>query len=267
MSDGLPASTDPPRRLALPGRWGLLLYLACCLIGLALGLWPEAVRPSLEDIRTAPLPTLRCVALAQVAFILLVYPLVLASRLGPHGPPPQMPGPEKALAPARETGAPDPLAVARETRPTDKFYWLSAALESVVFLVISVPFYVPAAWLGDAVAPDAVRAALCVAAMFPVAWVAGALLARGPGRGAVLTVLLLVAVGLPAAWYVALEFLPRLRADWLVHLAPATFTWQQAASRLPSWTPHPLWAWLLWPLLAALAGVIPTVLGRKLLRD
>ena len=55
-------------------------YLIVCLAGVAVGLWPELAFPS-HKIATAPLPTLRTLAVALVTFILLIYPLAMLSRL------------------------------------------------------------------------------------------------------------------------------------------------------------------------------------------
>jgi hypothetical protein len=231
MNSGSPTPTEPPVTARPAGgvwRSAWVFYPLLCLLGLAAGLWPGSIYPSQAGFPTAPLPALRCLAVAQVAFVLLVYPLVLQSRRRACG---------------------------------EREYWSRAALESGICLVATVPFYVAAAWLGDAVTKDVVRAAVYVACLFPVAWVGGAYLARGPARSAVLLALLLSAFGLPAAYYVTREFLMRVPSEWLWRLAPATFAWDQAASRGDSWFPQPAWAWVLWPVIAAAAGM-----GRLLLR-
>ncbi len=51
-------------------------------------------------------------------------------------------------------------------------------IESAVYLLLAVPFYIPAAFLADAVVGDAVRTGICVASAFPLAWAAGAFFHR-----------------------------------------------------------------------------------------
>ena len=135
-------------------------YLALLLAGLAVGLWPEAIYVSKSGLPAAPPPALRVVALVQVAYVLLIYPLVLLAR-------------------ARRAAAdPDPGAAAilgrRERADAGGRYLLACAVESAVLLLAAVPFYVAAAWFADAVAADVVRTAICVACLFPIAWSAGA---------------------------------------------------------------------------------------------
>ena len=198
-----------------------VLYLAFCLAGLAAGLWPRAIFVPRGDAGGAPLPALKTLVVAQIAFGLLVWPL-------------------GALRRAR-------LGAARR-------YWSAAIAEAAVYLVLAVPFYIAAAYLADAVAEDVVRAVIYVACVWTLPLAAGAHLAAGrPGRGAVMLVLLLAAMGLPAAHYIALEFLAPPSAEFLSRLSPATFAWAASASRGAAWYPQPLWAILVWPAVAAAA--------------
>jgi len=213
-------------------RAGGLLYLGACLLGLAAGLWPDAIHPPVTEPRAAPLPTLQCLAVAQAAFILLVHPLILQARLG-CGAAGAQPG---SRPPADRAG--------------DGGYWLRCAVETGMFLLVTAPFYAAAAWVSDAGAKDVVRAVLYVVLLWPVAWTGGLYLARGAGRSAAFVVLLLAALGLPAGWYIAEEFLPQWRADWLWQLGPLTGAWDVAASRRASWFPGPLWASMPWPAIA-----------------
>jgi len=196
------------------------VYLAFCLAGLAAGLWPEAVFLSRDPAAGAPLPTLKTLAASQIAFGLLVWPLVV---------------------------------LARAQRGPRRRYWGGAVAEMIIYLVLAGPFYVAAAYLADAVATDVVRSAIYVACVWTLAVAAGAQLGSGkPGR--VVVVLVLAALGLPAAHYVALEFITPESARLLGRLSPATFAWSASASRGPSWYPQPLWAAIVWPAAAA-AGV------------
>jgi hypothetical protein len=72
---------------------------------------------------------------------------------------------------------------------------------------------------------------------------------------------MLVLAALPAVWYIWREFLGAMPADWLWDLAPATFTWQTAASRTPALIPTPAWPPAVW-LAAAAAVWTLAALGR-----
>ena len=217
------ASTDTPRRRPW-WRPAALGWLALLTAGLAAGLWPDAIYPPRADLRPAPLPVLPAVAAAQAVFIFLVYPLVLMHRSRRGGRP---------MRPGGVVG------------------------ESVLLMLAAAPFHAAGAWLGDASAADVARGVLAVAATWPVAWAAGALLpARRKAGSAVVLFLAAAALGLPAMYYIALEFFAAgPRAAWLWHLGPVTFAWENAAARATEFLPRPLWAWLTWPA-AALAGLL-----------
>ena len=206
-----------------------VLYLALCLAGLAAGLFPEVIVPWRHGVRAAPVPALAGVAVGQVAFIFLVYPLVWMRR---------------------------------SLRGSEKVCPLVAGLESSVLMLVAVPLYAAGAWFADAVVIDVVRVALYVGLLWPVAWAAGAWLARGTGRTVVLLVLSIAALGLPAAWYIVAEFMPARSIDWLWFVAPATAAWS-AAARTGAVIPSPLWSWLAWPALAAVAGLALLLLPRR----
>jgi len=196
-----------------------MLYLAFLLAGLAAGLWPDAIYPARGELRPAPLPALRTVAVAQVAFILLAYPLVL---------------------------------LARWRRGWSARFWAASAVESAALLAVAVPFYVAAAYLADATATDALRTAIYAAALMPLAWSAGAWMARSRRwRPWVAVDMITITLALPAAWYIAREFLTPDPLEWLRQLAPATFAWRTAAARVPSLLARPVWALAIWPLAAA----------------
>ena len=216
----------------LSGAWrpAGVIYLAVLLLALAIGLWPDAFRPVPQRPRPAPLPTLQMQAAAQAAFILLIYPLVCLCR-------------------------------AARDRPGR--YWAAVLAESAVFVLIGLVFSIPAGYLADATVSDAMRAAMYVALLFPLAWAAGAhFKARRRAAWAVLLGLVLVALALPAAHYIALEFFPPGPAEPLGRLAPLLFAWHNSASRLAATHPEPLWAWLIWPATAALWLLGSLSLGR-----
>lgn len=215
--------------LAAAWRPTALAYLAFCLAGLAAGIWPGAIYPSRADVLSAPLPALRTLAVAQAAFILLVYPLVAGARA------------------ARCDGR----------------YWPGAVVESLALLAAAAPFYLAGAFLADATAVDAVRTAICVGTFWPAAWLAGWMLRRPGARTVTVLALLVVTLGLPAGYYLVLEFLPVYSAEWLWRLGPLTFAWETASSRRPDVLPSPAWAMLVWPVVAAVAAGVAALAGRQ----
>ena len=212
----------PGRLRAAVWRPAGLLYLAAMLAGLAAGLWPEAIVPRSRQLAAAPLPTLQTLAVAQVAFILLIHPLVILHR---------------------------------SSRGPITSYWPQTVVESAGMLLVTAPLYVAAAFLADAVAADVIRTALYVLCLWTVSWAAGKHLAfRHRGHWAILLVLWVLALGGPAAYYIARELLTTpARATWLWHLSPATFAWQTAQARQGGYLPTPIWPALIWPGLAAIA--------------
>jgi len=200
-----------------------LVYLAALLGGLAGGLWPEVVYPGGDVYRPAALPTLRALAAAQAAFWLLAYPLIVLFR----------------------------AAAGRPRR-----WWPDTLVESLLWAFLTIPFYIPAVYLGDAVAADALRAAIYIACLWPFAWACGAWLSSPRrGRSVVLLGSVCVALGLPAAWYITAEFLAGAGlSECLWRIAPITQAWEVTAPRGSSVWPQPTWAVFVWP--AAAVGVL-----------
>jgi hypothetical protein len=227
------------------------IYLVACLAGLAAGLWPDALYPPRDSFRGAPLPALQTLAVAQAAFILLAYPLVLFRRLRAEI--------------AGEAGGLSANGRASRANLAAPGFWLHAVVESAVLLALTSAFYLPAAWLADGVCDDVLRSALGTACLFPVAWAAGWWMGTRPGKTAVLLILLLAAFGLPAGWYAACEFFLQAegRVEWIWHLAPGTFAWDNAASRLPGIVPEPLWSLVVWPAAASASALAGVVLFRR----
>ena len=204
-------------------------YLIFCLAGVAVGLWPQVAFPSPKMPTTATLPTLRTLAVAQVGFILLFYPLAMLAR-------------------------------GERVR-----YWPTVLAESALLLIVGLPFYLAAAFLADATAADVVRTVLAVTCLWPVAWVAGAHLAAArSGRSVVVLALVLAAIGMPAAFYIAWDILLAPRAATVLwHVAPATFVWQAAQSRAGVVLPRPIWSAAVWPAAAAAVGLVGMLLPRR----
>ncbi len=196
-------------------------HLVVCLGALAIGLWPGAVVAEYGAPNSVPLPVLQCLAVAQVGFILLVYPLILMRRS------------------------------LRDSEKSKKLCPLQMAIESFVMMLTAAPLYVIGTYLSDGVFADAVRLWLYLAGIFPLGWLAGMHLARGWRIGAMLGAVL-IALGLPAGFYIAAEFAPSA-AIVMRRIAPAIFAWDVASPRGPTYWPDPLWAWFIWPGVAILA--------------
>jgi hypothetical protein len=216
-----------------------LWYLGFCLAGVAAGLWPEAILPSKAGPRPLPLPTLGTLALAQAAFFLLVYPLVIFRRCD---------GGSRCDGGQRY----DCAAAIPGRRVRKKIGCVPIFGETVVLLIVSAPFYYVSAYLADAVPVDAFRAVIGVACLIPLSWSAAAWLCRGGlWRAAAGVLLLVAALGLPAATYIAAETLKPEWADALWRFSPATFLWQNCDSRLAGVLPRPLWTGVIYLALAA----------------
>jgi hypothetical protein len=196
------------------------IYLLVSILALALGLWPETVLPPRTSVNPAPLPALSALAVGQMAYLVLVWPLVIARRTRRQGP--QCPG--------------------------------CLAVELLGLLAVAVPMYVVAAWFSDGRAEDAARVALLVLAAGPLSWLLGRLLAGPRAMPWVLLAMILLGLGLPALYYVLVDFAAPLGADWAWELSPVSLAWSVGRAPQADWLPSPLWAPLLW-LIAGAGGL------------
>lgn len=208
---------------------GMLLQFVVLLIFLGMGLWPQTVYPPSEGSARAALPTLQTVAMGQVSYFFLVFPLVMLRRFG-RG---------------------------QVTRPGAQC--LGTLVGSIL---LGLPFYLVAAYLADATSIDGVRTMTLVAMLWPAGWAAGAWMRRPSATAVVMTASLIAMAGLPAMVYVVKEFLPAWPADWLWDFAPATLTWQVAQSR-QGLVSGPGWAALAWLAIALAAGAAATVVRSR----
>ena len=84
---------------------------------------------------------------------------------------------------------------------------------------------------------------------------------------AALALLLVVALELPAGFYIAAEFLTRDTVLLLWRLGPATFAWEVASPSRGVYWSGPTWPLLAWPLLAwpgvAAAGTFLSLLADR----
>jgi hypothetical protein len=195
------------------------IYLGLCVLALAAGLWPELIFPPRSSIQPASLPALQALAVGQAAYFLLVWPIVQARRICAG-------------------------------RPTSV---RGDAVETFGLLVVTVPLYILAAWFSDAVARDVIRTVALLATLAPLCWLLGRLVAGPASRPWALLVMLALAVGLPATYYILLDFLPSLPRQWVWNVSPLTHAWAAARARAPQPLPGGLGSLLAW-LVAAGAG-------------
>jgi hypothetical protein len=208
-----------------------VIYLCFCLAGLAAGLWHDRIVPHFGHAGDTTLPTLQTLAVAQVFFFLLVYPIILLKR-------------------RQEEENNCGLKVTTSALRTSHFELL---LELLGMFIVTMPLYIIVVWLGDAAGKDVLRAILTVAAVCPLGVLAGRLLARPAWRGGVMLGLLVIVLGLPGAWYICADFL-YVSCDRLLDLSPVMLAWTSAGAQQTNWLPQPTWAWLTWPILAAIGG-------------
>ena len=231
----MPACTERPRR-ATDCLWrGVgVVYLAVLLVGLGAGLWPGVVHHSQAHRTGAPLPTLQAVAVAQSAFLLLAWPISLAFRSdGRRGPP----------------------------RPAE------AIGELALLIVAAIPFYLAAGYFSDAALADMVRTAAAVCGGLPLALAAGLWMVRcRPARPAALMAVLILTLGVPAAYYIVREFLGAASAGSvgvLWQISPITFAWSAGRSQVRHWVPQPVWPLAVWGLVAVAGVLMNLVIGPK----
>lgn len=204
-------------------RAGGVVYLAFCLAGLAAGLWYESIYPSRMDVVPAPLPVLRTLAVAQAMFLLLAHPVILFARC---------------------------------ERGQVRRFLLEAMLETVVLLAVTAPFYVAAAFLGDATLVDVLRTVAYLACLWPLGWAAGFTMCVRPRSRSFVVGLMLAIAALPAAYYIFREFLRAVYVAWLWAAAPLTGVWDVAASRQASLLPPLAWTTFAWLAVAVVMAIV-----------
>ncbi len=137
--------------------------------------------------------------------------------------------------------------------------------EYVLWVAVSVPLYVAAAWLSDATAHDVIRSLACLTSVAVGAWGLGLLFntCRTWAACAAAFAALLGVVGAPVAHYLMVELADApARLAWLWNVGPVTNAYGLA---LPAggWLPQPLWSWLLWPVIGAVAALIVAVVPSR----
>lgn len=248
-----------------------VIYLCVCLLALAAGLWPEAIFPPSDNaLHAAPLPTLHTLAAGQVLFFLLVYPLVVGKREreARHGGPSAGSGKNGGLQ-ISDFGLKSEILISgskrvscRDTNSEFRDTFFATVTEIIGLFLVTIPFYFTAAWLGDATLRDVFRVVLAVAAVCPLSVLAGRWLPRRGCAAWALIGLAVIALGLPGAWYIGVEFLGRSgQALWSA--SPVLFVWSSASARKATMLPQPLWAWLAWPILAVAVTMIGVMADRR----
>ena len=219
---------DSKERVKLPWRATGAVYLLTLLGALAAGLWPEAIVPPREPT-AAPLPALQALAVGQLAFILLIYPLALLRR--------QTSGERQSIR--------------------------AMAGESAMMMLATAPFYFIATYLSDATAVDVARVVTAAAIVWPAAWAVGLAFATAKPAGVTVILLALLAatLGLLWAYYLALEFTASpSAAQAFRHFSPILNVWDIAASRPPHGTAQGL-VFLAVETVAAVASLL--AVGKK----
>lgn len=251
-----------------------VIYLACMLAAMAVGLWPEVVDPSPSP--SSPLPVLRTLAAGQAVFIFLIWPLVALWRSQREAadvartPRPRVSratGPHEAEAQEEAScgrGVRDTRGQGAHATQDALATLLPAVIETSAYLLLASPLYVLAAYLADATATDALRSVLQTMLLWPAVWALGYLMAHRPAARATAMIGALAAIlAFPAGVYILREFLPVFNGPWLWHLSPVTFAWQTAASRVDTLWPTPTWATLVWPALAAVTMLVSLMTNRS----
>jgi hypothetical protein len=210
-----PASAKPAKPASqfwLPAglAWGTVNLAA-----LAVGLFPQIIiAPDVAGAMVVP-PALRTLAVGQVAFLLLAYPLILSRRMA-----------KPSLAPTR----------------------VAVVMEAVLWMLAAAPFLATAGYFCDATVQDVVRTAVFTASAFVAGWGLAALAGMWAGAAGMAVLIGVMAVlGGAGANYMAMEFWPASPLEWLWRACPVTFAWSLAGARQQSWIPLPIWAWLIWP--------------------
>jgi len=150
-----------------------------------------------------------------------------------------------------------PLAVAGSRRP--------AGRQLAVALALSLPAWILAGVMSDAVVVDVARAAIYILLLLPLAIAAADLLSGPAMRQMTLLGLFVVLLGLPAGYYIVREFVaasPLGPVERIWQAGPLTAVWGIAAPRSGGWFPQPMWAAVVWPALGILLLVVRLAIGR-----
>ncbi len=222
-------------RLHCPSKYGWraagAVFLLVSLLALAAGAFWEFFLPAHQmGTRTGP-PALQMLISTQAVFLVMFWPLLVGRR---------------------------------QYRRIGVFLFRSV-VEYVIFLAVSVPLYVVAAYLSDATATDVIRSLLYLSAVAVGALGLG--LWVQAGRAAIVTVVTLagalVAVGMPVMYYLLAELTAAGSVGWLWWASPATCAFESAAARAANWYPTPLWAWALWPVVGVVLFLVHELKKKK----
>jgi len=209
-----------------------VVFLVVSAAAVAAGAFPELLFPRHVAQRMTAPPALPGLMAAQAVFVMIFCTLLLRPRAG------------------RGLG----------------LYLLETVGEYILWLAVSVPLYVVAAWLSDATVREVIRGVLYLSAVAAGAWGLGLWFVSG--RPAMMTAAVLVAVlaaaGLPVVYYLLAELAASPPgAAWLRWAGPATCAFGLTAARGGRWYPSPLWSWALWLAVGVLAGFARLVVSPR----
>ena len=194
-----------PRMIFRPS---CLVFFAACTLGLLCGIWPEAIYVwpgGGSDLSIGSLPTLHFIAVCQVLFFTLIYPLIVMCR--------------------------------------DEDSALPYVIDFCVMSLMTLPVYYIASVFSDATLFDCVRVWLLILAIFPVGHGVGFVLRNNKYRSVALAGVLLFSLGLPLIYYVLIEFCPDLKSSSVVaDFSPVLFTWSAAGAAPDVFWPPIAWA-------------------------
>ena len=226
------ASAEQPAPAAAPQPWrpASVVFLAASLAALSAGAFPELFLPPDRARRFAAPPAMGAMLAGPVVVVLRFCTLLIRRR---------------------------------GDRPVGR-YLIDCLAEYAVLMAASVPLYVIAAWLSDAGARDVVRCLGYLTAVIAAAW--GLAQWADARRPAAMTAVALLAAAVAVAAPVACYLLAELAdspagAAWLRRATPVVFAFG-LARRSPDLLAGPLWAWLLWPTVGALAAVARMLVPR-----
>ena len=208
------------------------LFLLASLAGFACGVFPELFLPPHRAGLPYTLPVLKTMLVAEVVIVMMFFPLFTPS--------------------ARSA---DKGQVGRQAIGQGLIFTVG---KYIVYLAVVLPLYVVASALADATMTDVIRSLLYLTAVASFAWAMECWARNGKGMMTiVLFISVLIVVALPVIYYFFIEFsIQGVAPTWLALISPVNHALVVAQSRVRSWYPSPVWAWLIWP-----AGAIVAMLA------
>ena len=249
-----------------------VVFLVVSLLALSAGAFFGFFLPAHLSGNRFGSPALQVLISVQAVFLIMFWPLPVvrpSKKVGWHLQPERSGGCGCRMR--QERKAPTSSASLRsaplEGATRQLGFLFRSAAEYIIFLAVSIPLYVVAAYLSDATATDVIRSLLYLSAVATGAMGLG--LWAQAGRVSIITAVTLagalIAVGGPVLCYLLVELTDAsMSAGWLWRGSPATCAFESAAARGANWYPTPIWAWALWPVVGiALTFTFLMVHGSK----